>query len=348
MAPLSPTLPASPAGGVQPRLRPANPAALLGWHARFAVNPSALAALPTMTHQLTLDGVIGGLGFQRRGRVFVSTGEPLAAPSDWHALASALLTLAGNLGAVPCFAPVGAEFADILSGLGMTTVRVGSAPYIHLRDWPPTGRAGAEVRQTRHRAGRDGLELRPAPARSPAWIAEVETLSRAWLGGRRAGIPFHWIFSLQPLAYAEHKQYFEARLRGQLVGLVAASPLAGRGGWYLEDVVRSHPAPASTGAALVALALSELRAQGVSIATLGGVPLSRERGWEDGAVTPLERVASGLRPLLTPLYSFDGLERFKRRFTPAHWENEYVALPTGLRSKATSARAVVRLILQGR
>ena len=348
MAPLSPTLPASPAGGVQPRLRPANPAALLGWHARFAVNPSALAALPTMTHQLTLDGVPGGLGFQRRGRVFVSTGEPLAAASDWAALATALFTLAVNLEAVPCFAPVGAEFADILGDLGMTTVRVGSAPYIHLRDWPPTGKAGAEVRQTRHRAERDGLVFRAAPARRPAWVAEVETLAGTWLEGRRAGVPFHWIFSLQPMAYAEHKQYFEARLSGQLVGLVAASPLAGRGGWYLEDVVRSPSAPASTGAALVACALTELRAQGVSIATLGGVPLSRERSWEHDEVTPLEWVAYGLRPLLTPLYSFDGLERYKSRFTPAHWENEYVALPPGLRSKAATARALVRLILQGR
>ncbi len=105
-------MPVSKSSGA--RLRRADPATLLGWHARFAVNPSALAALPTMTHQLTLGDVPGGLGFQRRGRVFVSTGEPLAAPADWPALAAALFTLAGDLDAVPCFAPVGAEFAGIL------------------------------------------------------------------------------------------------------------------------------------------------------------------------------------------------------------------------------------------
>ncbi len=63
------------------RLEPMRPEVLIGWHARYAVNPSALAALPGVTHMFTLEDVRGGLGVQRLGRVLV-VGDPLAPITD--------------------------------------------------------------------------------------------------------------------------------------------------------------------------------------------------------------------------------------------------------------------------
>jgi len=63
------------------RLEPVRPEVLIGWHARYACNPSALAALPGVTHMFTLEGVRGGLGVQRLGRVLV-VGDPLAPITD--------------------------------------------------------------------------------------------------------------------------------------------------------------------------------------------------------------------------------------------------------------------------
>lgn len=87
---------------------------------------------------VVLPGVAGGLGVQRVGQVLTASGEPLAPAATWPAFASALLELARQAGATVCFAPVGGEFAAILERLGLSTVRLGSAPYVHLADWPHT------------------------------------------------------------------------------------------------------------------------------------------------------------------------------------------------------------------
>ena len=359
------------------RLLPADLATLLRWHARYAVNPSSLAALGTMTHMVVLPGVVGGLGVQRVGTVLVASGEPLSSPANWPDFASAFLNLSQRAGAVPCFAPVGNEFAATLQQFGLLTVRLGSTPYIHLSDWPRTGNPGAGVREAVNRAKRDRLvfrqtqlgseqspeqspgpeqteppQLEPGQMRWPAdalqWRAEVGRLCDGWLKRRRARTAFHWIFQLEPLSFPAYRQYFEARQEGRLVGLLAASPLKGRDCWYLEDILRSGDAPASTSTALVAYALNALKKDGVSMATLGGVPLSRERGWDNHQVTALERLAYRLRPLLSLAYSFDGLETFKRRFGPAHWENEFLAFPPGLQTELRVAKALTRLVLIGR
>ncbi len=336
---------------------PADPKLLLQWHALYAVNPSSLAALGTMTHLLVLHGIAGGLGLQQVGKVLVASGEPLCSPDAWPAIAAAFLELARSVQAVPCFAPVGGEFAATLQQLGLLTVRLGSTPYVHLRDWPQTGNAGAGVRQAVNRAKRDHLiftrrpqnseQEGPSAADSVVWRNEVRRLCEGWLRSRRARTAFHWIFQLDPLGFPGYRQCFEARREGRLVGLLAVSPLRGRDCWYLEDILRSEDAPASTSTALVAYALNALRAEGVNMATVGGVPLARERGWDTHEVTPLERLAYRLRPLLSLMYSFDGLETFKRRFGPAHWENEFLALPPGLKAQLRVVGALIRLVLVG-
>lgn len=352
-------LPASDTQTLPPsaRLIIADLPTLLRWHARYAVNPSSLAALPTMTHMVVLPGVAGGLGVQRVGPVLIASGEPLSSPADWPALASAFLHLAQEARSIPCWAPVGGEFATILGQLGLVTVRLSSAPYVHLCDWPQPGKAGARVREAVNRAKRDQLvltQMRPGRPGSPRaddslhWQAEVRRLSDGWLRRRRTRVAFHWIFQLSPLAFSDSKWYFCAKREGRLIGLIAASPLKGRDCWYLEDILLEEGAPASTGTALVSYALNVLKENGVGVATLGGVPLARERGWDNREITRLERLAYCARPLLSLVYSFDGLELFKRRFGPAHWENEFLACPPGLRVKLRVMKAITRLILMGR
>ena len=338
-------------------LAAADPCTLSRWHCEFAVNPSSLAALPAMTHMLAVAGIPGGLGFQKVGSVWMMVGEPLAPSWAWSHLVYTLLSLTRATGAVPCFAPVSAEFAALLSTLGFLNVRLGSAPYIHLQNWPQSGNPGSGVRNARNRAVRDGIEFshlwpgqnnRNSPEEQQNWQREVTALSAEWLTGHRFSRPFRWIFDLRPLAFQEVKHYFEARCEGRLIGLIAASPLPGRASWYLEDVLRARGASAATGTALVAYALDAFKTNGLHLVTLGGVPLSRARGWAATVVTPLERAAYCLRPLLSRLYSFDGLEMFKRRFGPAHWEDEYLALPGGLWPRFKVAAAIARLILFGR
>ena len=324
------------------------------WHAEYATNPSVLAVLPAMTHMLSVSGLPGGLALQKVGSVLLMVGEPLAPAWAWDRLVSALLMTTWSERTVPCFGPVNAAFAALLTTRGFTGVRLGSTPYIHLHNWPQSGNSGAAVRHARNRARREdivfshiapGQNASRSPAEQEYWRREVLALSAEWQKGHRASRPFHWIFDLQPLAFQEVKHYFEARRGGRLIGLIAASPLPGRASWYLEDVLRSGDAPAATGTALVAYALDFFSTAGLSLVTLGGIPLSRMRDLATAEPGALEKAVYYLRPLLSRLYSFDGLELFKRRFGPAHWEDEYIALPAGLWPRVKVVVTIARLIL---
>ena len=62
----------------------------------------------------------------------------------------------------------------------------------------------------------------------------------------------------------------------------------------------------------------------------------------------LERLAYRARPLFSRLYAFDGLETFKRRFRPSHWEDEYLVLPPGPLAPWRVGLAILRMVLRGR
>lgn len=321
---------------------------LLGWHTRFARNPCSMVGLHFMPQAVCLPDSPGGLGFIRQGKLLLATGDPLAPARHWPDLVRALLSHARYSGSQVCFAPVTADFARVAAGPGMQAVRLGSTPYIHLQDWPAPGRAGADVRHARRRALREGLTLeRVHPPFTPEWRREVEQLSRCWQGEHRAGLRLHWVCSLRPLEFAPIKRYFAARVQGRLVAIIAASPLPARDGWYLEDVIRTLEAPTYAGTALVSYALEVLKFEGAKVATLGSVPLALERGWDSFEErTSLERLFYRLRPTLSRLYGFDGLERFKRGFGPAHWEDEFMVVPKGTLSTARALLTLTRCLLR--
>ena len=306
-----------------------------------------MVGLHFMPQALCLPGLPGGLGFLRQGKVLLATGDPLAPSQHWPRLVEALMDHACHSGSQVCFAPVTAEFARVAAGPGIQAVRLGSTPYIHLQDWPAPGRAGADVRHACRRALREGLTLERVHPLTPEWRREVERISRCWQGGHRAGLRLHWVCSLRPLEFAPLKRYFAARLQGRTVAFIAASPLSTRDGWYLEDVIRTPEAPSYAGTALVAHALEALKFEGAKVATLGSVPLALERGWDSFEErTPLERLFYQVKPALSRLYGFEGLERFKRGFGPAHWEDEFMVVPTGLLPCARALLTLTRCLLR--
>ena len=154
--------------------------------------------------------------------------------------------------------------------------------------------------------------------------------------------------ALDPFMHESHKKYFAARVDGKLVGFLAASPIPARKGWYLEDILREPSAPQGMATLLVFEALQYLKAEGAELATLGTAPLATD-GPDD---IPTERkvVARALdvaADRLSSFYNFEGLRRFKGKFVPSWWENEYVIGPRGVTMPPRVAYAVVRALVPG-
>ena len=134
-----------------------------------------------------------------------------------------------------------------------------------------------------------------------------------------------------------------------LVGLLAASPIPAREGWYLEDVLRSAGAPNGTSDLLVFETLKMLAEQGAKLATLGTVPLS-EYGKNDisaGNNLLVEKALDFSRTHLKALYNFNGLACFKSKFVPCWWESEYVIVSKGHLIPPRVANAVFNVIIPG-
>lgn len=155
---------------------------------------------------------------------------------------------------------------------------------------------------------------------------------------------------LDPFRHAAHKRFFTARdAEGRLVGLLAASPIPARDGWYLEDVLRQPDAPPGTTNLLIVAAFRILGEEGAGVATLGTCPLATD-GEVNIRAGGHRLVESALRITATRLgsfYNFAGVRSFKAKFVPSWWESEYAIASRGLLAPPRVAYAVVRAILPG-
>jgi len=270
------------------------------------------------------------IGYTQHGRTIIVVGDPLCAPGDARAALTAFMRALG-----PCrriaFVLASAWLVPTLHALGYGTIRVGSDPCFDLARWTPRGNRAKGVRNPANRARRAGVIIAPYRAdrgRDQRQEAALHDCARAWLKARRA-LPLRFLIDCQPLRHATARRYFLARHAGQVVGFVACSPIYGRAGWYLEDVIRRPDAPYGVTELLVVSALAALREEGATMATLGIAPLFEP---EPDRCPAVRRIVSQLfRLAAKPFYNIRGLERFKAKFAPSWWEPVYVAsLPTRL------------------
>ncbi len=270
------------------------------------------------------------IGYTHRGRTIIVVGDPLCAPGDARAVLTAFVRALGPRRRI-AFVLASAWLVPTLHALGYGTIRVGSDPCFDLARWTPRGNRAKGVRNPANRARRAGVVIAPYRAdlgRDKRQEAALHDCATAWLQDRRA-LPLRFLIDCQPLRHATARRYFLARHAGQVVGFVACSPIYGRAGWYLEDVIRRSDAPYGVTELLVVSALAALREEGATMATLGIAPLFEP----DPDRCPLaRRVMSQLfRLAAKPFYNICGLARFKAKFAPSWWEPVYVAsLPTRL------------------
>ena len=288
----------------------------------------------------------GAVCYVERGNVWVVTGEPLAADGDLREVTQKFVGHARLHRKLVVFLPTSERFARAVAGKHYRIHKIASSPYFDLQKWDPKGNSAKGLRLGLNRARKAGISVERVSEITPGFKREVASLCEGWLGGRSAGVSFGWLFRLAPFQNADAKRYFAARnADGELVGLLAASPIPARDGWYLEDVLRSADAPTGTADLLVFEALRGLAADGAQLATLGTVPLS-EIGTDD--ITSkgylLGRILDLTRQNLKPIYNIEGLRCFKSKFVPSWWESEYVVVSKGYLSAPRTGIAVLRVI----
>jgi len=321
---------------------------LLRLQTLYGYNAHSLASIAPGAEVWSTPDIDGAIIYGEFGRVWLAAGEPLASTPERAELAREFAALAKTKNRVAAFVPTTAEFANQVAPGMFSAVKVGASPYFDLQNWNPRGDSAKHMRAGINQARRAGVAVEIVVEPRDELRKETAELCLSWLASRRSATTFGWLVALDPFVHADYKKYFAARVDGQLVGFLAASPIPARRGWYLEDVIRQTDAPPGTATMLVAEALKRLKEEGAALATLGTAPLAKE-GSND-LPTEYRIVARTLEAAshrLGTFYNFQGLRRFKGKFVPSWWESDYALVQRGVTVPPRVAHAIVRALVPG-
>jgi phosphatidylglycerol lysyltransferase len=337
--------------GLARRFRTPDPTSeLLRLQSSYGYNAHSLVSITPGALTWTLPGIDGAIIYGEFGRVWLAAGDPLAKPEDIQALTRGFMAAATQAKRIAAFVPTTERFAREGIQLGLSAIKIGAAPFFDLAAWRPRGNCAKKMRAGVNQALRAGVRIEAVENFDENLKKETAELCLEWLKTRRAATTFGWLLALDPFLRAERKKVFAARdANNRLVGLLAASPIPARDGWYLEDVLRAQDAPQGTADLLVFEALQRLKAEGASMATLGTAPLARE-GVDDISTHDHPVVERALRVASTRLsafYNFEGLRRFKSKFVASRWESEYALVQHGVMVPSRVAHALLRAVVPG-
>src|ERR1700730_2001369 len=323
---------------------------LLRLQTLYGYNPHSLVSIAPGALVWSTPDIEGAIIYGEFGRVWLVAGDPLAPLEDMAELARQFVAFAKRKNRVVAFVPTSAEFARLMTPEDFTAVKVGAPPYFDLKTWNPRGDCAKKLRAGVNQARRAGVEVEMiSESVDESLKKETAQLCMGWLSSRRSATTFGWLIALDPFLHSEYKKYFAARVNGKLVGFLAASPIPARKAWYLEDVLRESDAPQGTATLLVVEALAKLKAEGVTLATLGTSPLATD-GPNDvlnAEHRVIERVLRLASQRLGGFYNFEGLRRFKGKFVPSWWESEYALGQGGVTMPPRIGHAIVRALVPG-
>ncbi len=289
------------------------------------------------------------------GRVAIVAAAPLAAREHWAEITRMFLAYCDEQKMDCLMLPIGSEFAEVARQCGMALLRIGESGYFQLPAWRPAGDRAKKVRSGVNQARKAGVYIErydPLQDQCEQKRREIEELCQRWIDTREVDA-LGWLLELDPFSFGEDKRYFLAReAGGQLVGLLACSPIYARRGWYLEDLIRDRKAERGVSELLVVEALNQLAAEGAELATLATSPLAglkpvKDNATESGSLAGdnagnnvgnnaginaatrfkhLSRLLNLIYEHLDAFYHFKALHRFKAKFAPSYIDPEYLAI----------------------
>ncbi len=289
------------------------------------------------------DGVVGHV---RRRHIWVVGGAPVCAPGLLDEVVAQFEGDAHSAGARVCY--VGAQdrlARRCLPDPGYAATVLGTEPWWDPGDWTALVDGHASLRGQLNRARNKGVSATVRPAGTGTAPA-LDALLLEWLGAK--GLPpLGFLTTPWLLADLRDRRLVVAEQDGQPVGFLILTPIPGRTGWLVEQIVRGRNAPNGTSELLVDRAFQWMAENGGRYATLGLAPLApaprdrsrRDPWWLTWSLARLR--AHGKR-----FYNFEGLHSFKAKLRPAGWDPVY-AISDEARVSLRTMKGVAEAFAEG-
>jgi phosphatidylglycerol lysyltransferase len=241
-----------------------------------------------------------------------------------HAIAAVAAEFAAAGRRPVCYFDVGAEFAELLAARGPTGLMLlGAQPVWDPHGWPARLAGKSSLRAQIHRARNKQVQVQAWNSERATGNSQLQTCLNVWLGSH--GLPtLHFLVEPQTLSALQDRLVLVAEQQGQVRGFLVASPIPLRHGWLIEQIVRSPQAPNGTVELLLDGAMRSMAAHGAHYVTLGLSPLSvRAHVSQPDQPLWLQATLAATRSFGRRFYNFEGLDAFKAKFRPDHWEPLY-------------------------
>lgn len=263
-----------------------------------------------------LPGVQGYVPYVETDKLILVSGEPVAPQESYSSLLRAMRDMSGQKGKTLGILPAREISQELLDQLDFDSVFIGKEPIFDLRNLPKSSKS---IRQAVNRAEKLGITI---VNYEDKFQHQVQSLCSQWQDTRELPA-LQFLFQLRPMDLKEEKKFFLAvDDNDKLHAFLSCSPIPGRNGWYLEDLIRDRSAPNGTTELLLTRAMRQLQEEGYEMATLALAPLAGlpENDEKHPWLNKLLRLAY---KKLSFIYHFQTLEYFKGKFKPSHWEPNY-------------------------
>lgn len=267
------------------------------------------------------------VGYVAAGGVRVVVGAPVCRPDRLGQVVNEFENDAGSDNSRVCYFAAETRLESVVAENGdHSKFLLGAQPSWDPREWPALVSRHRSVRAQINRARNKGVAVSEWQVSQATNSPELEACLSRWLASKNLP-PLHFMVEPDTLDRLEDRRVFVAKHDDAVIGFIVLSPVAQREGWLFEQFPHVPGAPNGTVELMIDTAMRVVACEGCSYATLGLSPLSRH-----GDIAPIEQpvwlkiVLVWVRKHGQRFYNFDGLDAFKAKLQPSHWEPVYAVV----------------------
>lgn len=267
------------------------------------------------------------LMYDVQGTSWIVMGDPVGNAQRFDDLLWRFRELVDRRGGKPVFYQVSAPHLPRYLDLGLSLLKLGEEAMIDLQGFSLEGGARANLRQSSHKAERQGLTFAVvASADAAALMPELREISDEWLSAKGADEKQFSVGHFDP-AYLSDYDMAVIRHGEKIVAFANLWQSAGKHELSVDLMRHRTDAPRGQMDYLFVQLLLWGRQQGFKWFSLGMAPLS---GLEGHPLAPAWHKAGNLIfQHGEQIYGFEGLRAFKEKFRP-EWRPRYLACQGGL------------------
>lgn len=267
------------------------------------------------------------LMYAKRGRSWISLGDPVGSEAGRRELAWRFIELARAHGGRAVFYQVPAESLSLYADAGLSAFKLGEEAVVDLAAFDIKGTRRGNLRNAINKAERDGIVFEVVPAEAvPEIMDELAAVSTSWLEARKAREKTFSLGAFEP-DYVASQPVAVLRREGRIFAF-ATLMISGDHREAAIDLMRFTPkSPNGTMELLFTRVLLHFKAAGFRDFSLGMAPLA---GLSDSPMAPLwHKLGRAAFEHGNAFYNFHGLRAFKTKFDPV-WRQRYMAVAGGL------------------